>query len=398
MWTGKIRRWIAAVCLMSLCAAMASGCGSNGGEKGTGEEAVGLSAEELLDADWETIEAQVKEEGKVVFFAWSDEEFWITIKNAFEEKYGIEMDVVIADKSKGVDKAMAEKDGAQGSFDLMLTGGQDVQRVIDSELMAGPAVPKMRVADKLDQQLCQRVEGVETNGYLVPAKTNQTGLLYNPRTVENPPKTWEELEKWIDENPMKFGFCVPEKGGSGQAFVHSALDVCTGGLDQYYGDTALDESKLESWGAMWDWFNERKDKITLTASNNDSISRLNQGELDLVVAWDDNAFRVMQNGELFADAEMYIPEFGMPGGGDVLGVLKNAAHPAAAWLLMDFMVSDEGQQLFIDVLNCGPARTDMVNPNTFLSEEDLEHRVSWVPAVYKTEFIKQFTAEVMMSK
>jgi len=60
MWTGKIRRWIAAVCLMSLCAAMASGCGSNGGEKGTGEEAVGLSAEELLDADWETIEAQAR--------------------------------------------------------------------------------------------------------------------------------------------------------------------------------------------------------------------------------------------------------------------------------------------------------------------------------------------------
>ena len=352
----------------------------------------------LLDMDWNEIEAAAKKEGKVVFWVWHDESFWVQLGQAFEKKYGIEFELVVSEKNAGVDKALVEKDGAKGSFDVMKVGGESTKTTMDANLYTGPILPKIEFKDKLDQGLSARQEGVEIKGYLVPVHRNQTGLLYNPRKVTNPPQTWAELEAWIDANPKKFGFCIPEKGGSGQAFVHSAIKEVAGGLDKYYGDTEVVDSKTANWDLVWKWLNDRKSKITLTTSNNDSLARLNQGELDLVVAWDDNAFRTISAGELFKDATLYIPEFGMSGGGDTVGLMKNAPNPAAGLLLINFMTSEEGQQLFIEVMNTYPARTDLSAKATLIKPEDMKNRLNWIPAPYKKKFIEDFTKNVMMVK
>ena len=191
---------------------------------------------------------------------------------------------------------------------------------------------------------------------------------------------------------------MPDKGGSGQAFVLTLINRVAGGLDKYYGDSEVDEAKIENWQLVWQWIKDRMDdRITLTTSNNDSISRLNQGELDLIVAWDDNSFNAISKGELFKDAVLYIPKFGMPGGGDTSGLLKNAPHKAAGLLLINFMSSDEGQMLFRDVMMACPARTDIPATATLLKEEDKQYSIPWIPAEYKKQFIEDFTKYVMMS-
>ena len=355
------------------------------------------TVEQLLEMDWAKIEEYAKKEGEVVFFAWHDEDFFQKLCMAFTEKYGIKATFVFADHNAGVDKALAEKDGAVGSFDVMKVGGETTKTTIAAGIYAGPILAKMENGDKLDPGLSARQEGVEHQGYLVPLHLNQTGLLYNPAKVENPPQTFAELEAWIDANPKKFGFCIPDKGGSGQAFVHAVIGATTGGLDQYYGDEECDPAKLEKWSAVWEWINARKDKMTFTASNNDSLARMNQGELDLVVAWDDNAYRTMKNGELFKEAKLYIPEFGMTGGGDTVGVMKNAAHPAAAMLLVNFLTSDQGQQMFIDEMNAFPARVDLPTAHSLIDPAEMQkYRIAWTPACYKAQFIADFTQYVLM--
>jgi hypothetical protein len=39
----------------------------------------------LLDMNWEEIKAAAKEEGKVVFWVWHDESFWVQLGQAFEK-------------------------------------------------------------------------------------------------------------------------------------------------------------------------------------------------------------------------------------------------------------------------------------------------------------------------
>ena len=352
--------------------------------------------EQLLAMDWSKIEEYAKKEGTLTFWTWHDEDFWQKLGTAFTEKYGVKVELLVSEKAPAIDKALAEKDGAVGSFDVMKVGGDQTLTTIMAGLYAGPILEKMRAKDLLDPGLSVVQEGVFHEGYLVPLHLNQTGLLYNPRTVTNPPQTFEELEKWIEANPMKFGFCPPNSGGSGHSMVTAVIEHKTGGREQYFGDTEADPEKLAKWDVVWEWFNKYKDMVTLTTSNNDGISRLNQGEIDIVVAWDDNAARTLKSGELFKDAVLYIPEYGMSGGGDTAGIMKNAGHPAASLLFIDYMTSEEGQQLFIDVMLTYPARTDMTTENSLISRDDFVNRRNELPAPYKAIWRKDFTEYVMM--
>ena len=250
--------------------------------------------------------------------------------------------------------------------------------------------------DAYDPMLSKVQEGVPNPGSLVPVYRNQTGLLYNPEMVSDPPQTFADLERFIEENPNKFGFCDPSKGGSGQSFIHSVIKEKTGGLEQYMGDTEADPEKVAKWDAVWQWFLDRKDKVVITTSNYDSLMRPNQGELSLIVAWDDDANVYMQKGELFKDAALYIPEFGMAGGGDTLGIPANSANKEAALVFIDYITGIEAQRTLDKEGGLYPARTDIEVLNTLINKDDMRNSVAWIPAQYKQLFIRDFVEKVLM--
>jgi len=352
---------------------------------------------DLMDMTWDEIYEEAKKEGEVIFFIWHDEAAFTEIGKAFEAKYpGVKFKLTVSDSSAAIDKAIAEKNGEKGSFDVYTIGGSAIKTLMDaSALYDANVAKKMENYDKLDQGLCYAQEGVIHDGRAVPLYRNQSGLLYNPRNISNPPETWAELEAYIDANPLKFGFCHPLQGGSGGCFILAVHDNLCGGLEKYMGDTEADPNDMANWDIMWNWFRDRKSKITITTSNNDSLSRLNQGELDLVVAWDDGTFSAKANGELFKDATFYVPEFGLPGGGDTVGMLANAPHKAASLLLMNFLTGTEAQTMINSVLNSYPARTDIPVNNTVVPSEDFANRTEWTPAAYKVAYCKGFVAEVL---
>ena len=202
-------------------------------------------------------------------------------------------------------------------------------------------------------------EGYATDGYLVPVYRNQTGFVYDPDKVPNPPQTWAEFTAWLDANPGQFAFNDPSKGGSGQAFVQTAIVNILGDEDSYAGDTELNESKVADWPKVWDWFNANEDKFTITASNNDSLDRVNQGEVMMASAWDDDTAVSLAKGTLFKRAKLYIPALGMPGGGDSLGIPANAPHKAAAMLFVAYLIRPEVQKQLNATIGSYLARTDV---------------------------------------
>ncbi len=348
-------------------------------------------------AGWDAIVAAAKAEGQVSFYAWYFADYFKEAAIEFEKQYGIKANVIIGDQTANFNKAIAEKDAAVGTIDVMIVGGQWVKTTTDLNLFYGPIKGVIPEADKLAPSLWEVQEGVLTKGYLAPFHRNQTGMLYDPDRVKNPPQTWEELVAWIDANPLEFGFCDPSKGGSGQSFVHTVIAKTTGGLDKYKGDKDLVPSKVENWTQAWKWINDRKSKMTITVSNNDSIIRMNGGEISLAVAWDDNVKDMMSKGNLFKRAKMYIPKMGLAGGGDTMGVLKNAPRKAAALLWIRHITTREQQVKKFQMLGAYPARTDVTIEGTLLTEEDRKNNaIPWFPAPYKSHMINEFVRNVMM--
>jgi putative spermidine/putrescine transport system substrate-binding protein len=356
-----------------------------------------LSAIDLQTAKWDAIVAAAKAEGSVTFYAWYFPDYFKEAAADFEKQYGIKANVIIGDQTANFNKAIAEKDSSVGTIDVMIVGGQWVKTTTDLNLFFGPIKGIFPDSAQVAPSLWEVQEGVLTKGYLAPFHRNQTGILYDPDRVKNPPQTWAELTAWIDAHPKEFGFNDPSKGGSGQAFVHTAIAQLAGGLDKYKGDTDVVPSKVANWNLVWKWISDRLDKITLTVSNNDSIIRMNGGEISMTVAWDDNVKDMISKGNLFKRAKMYIPKMGLAGGGDSMGVLKNAKNKAAALLWINFIQSKEQQLKKFQMVGAYPARIDMPIEGTLLSEADrASNAIAWFPAAYKNYMINEFTKNIMM--
>lgn len=352
---------------------------------------------DLQTASWDEIVDAAKEEGQVTFYSWYFPDYFKEAAQDFEDQYGIKVNLIVGDQTANFNKAISEKDRAVGTIDVMIVGGQWVKTTMDLDLFYGPMKDVIPDADKLAPSLWEVQEGVLTKGYLTPFHRNQTGILYDPERVSNPPQTWEELEEWIDANPKEFGFNDPSKGGSGQSFVHTLIKETTGGLEKYKGDTEVVPEKVENWNLAWEWVNARKDKLTFTVSNNDSITRLNDGEIAMTFAWDDNVKDMMNKGNIFTRAKMYIPEMGAAGGGDTMGVLKNSPNKAAAALFIYHITTREQQLKKFEMLGAYPARTDIEIEGTLLTEEDRENNaIAWFPAPYKDYMISEFVKNVLM--
>ena len=115
----------------------------------------------------------------------------------------------------------------------------------------------------------------------------------------------------------------------------------------------------------------------------------------MTVACDASVTDSLEAGELFKEIGFYIPEFGLVGGGDVQTVLKNAPHPAAGLVWLSYISSSEGQELMMDLMGNFPIRSDMELTSSYLTAEDLERSVEWMPAIYKQYYIDEFIKNVL---
>ena len=357
---------------------------------------VAWGANDFLTMPWDKVVEAAKAEGEVTFYAWWGEEFWRTAAKDFEAKHGIKVTVVTGDRVANIGKVLSEASSASGTIDALLVGGVELKSLLDAKALYGPLVGVIPNSDKLDPNLSKIQEGYATEGRLVPVYRNQTGLVYDPDKVPTPPQTWAEFITWLDANPGKFAFNDPSKGGSGQAFVQAAIANILGDEGKYQGDTEVKPEKIADWGKVWDWFNANESKFTITSSNNDSLDRVNQGEVLMAAAWDDDTAVSLSKGTLFKRAKLYIPEFGMPGGGDSLGIPANAPHKAAAMLFIAYLIEADVQKQLNTIIGSYLARVDVSGDNALIPDEQrLKSGRPWLPGAYKKHFIEQFVAEVL---
>lgn len=353
-----------------------------------GFAATAASADEaLLSKPWEEIVAQAKAEGQVTWFNWYFEPEFREAVKAFEAEYGIKVTIPDVDSGDDVlNKLMAEKDLEKTDIDLMSLGGAAGFKITPADLFMGPIAPVLPEGAALNPV----VEGADWGGYGAQFWGNQTCLAYDPDrvNVDDLPNTVDELAAWMAANPGQFGFNF-ENGGSGPSLIHNvARNILGIGKDA----TVAETPDLQP---VFDWFITNEPNYILTASNADSLSRLNAGEFTMIATWEDFLAGNINRGEVADRFDCYVPDFGMNGGGNVVAVPKNSSHPAAALVLAHWLTSAATQTTFNQNFGTAPANGNADGTKALIPAEDRANKTNWgaplpsdqvVPAVIENVF------------
>ena len=313
------------------------------------------NAAELSDMSWEEITAQAKEEGELTWFQWYFEDrFRVTVKQ-FEEEYGISVKLPDLDNGDaGLNKVIAELGREQGDVDVLSIPGSRADVVDIPEVFMGPLLPMLPGSADLTDQ----AEGGDWEKYGVKFWGNQTGMAYNSaRTdLDSLPQTFAELEAWMVDNPNQLGFNF-ENGGAGPSLIHNiARNILNISTDSVVSETP-------DLTPVFDWFTSREDQYVLTSGNNDSYARLNDGEFTMVAVWEDGIGGQISSGGMADTIQVYLPQWGMNGGGNVVTIPANAPNPAAALLFVSWLTSAETQtQLNVDF---GAAPSNVKSDDTY---------------------------------
>jgi len=146
-------------------------------------------------------------------------------------------------------KIKAQQDAGRADINLILTG-QDAGSVLAANkqlIELFPKYDKMFPKDDLKEEakILQDAGG----GYLMTTVVNFGGpvFVYNPKKVQKPPKTADELLAWAKANPQRFLYARPANSGPGRSIM------C--GLPFIVGDKApMDPEK--GWDKAWAYMKE----------------------------------------------------------------------------------------------------------------------------------------------
>lgn len=305
-------------------------------------------ANDLAGKSWSEIEAQAKKEGNVTVSIWYLQPQFRTFVKQFEQEYGIKVKIPEGTLDGNINKLFAEQNQTKGKMDVVAFGAEKLPSIVKSGALA--EINQMPEFPKLNHSL----QGIDFGNYAVGFWGNQTGFAYDPLKISEDklPQSWQDLEAYIKANPKKFGYSDPNGGGSGGAFIQRASINVSGEYD--YRNTEPNPEQIAKWDKTWQWFVDNKENLTRTSSNADSLTRLNDGELDVVAAWQDHLFSLQKQGAITPRLKFYVPQFGMPGGGNVLAVAKNAPNPAASLVFINWMASRPTQDKLAAELGSRP--------------------------------------------
>jgi ABC-type uncharacterized transport system YnjBCD substrate-binding protein len=238
-------------------------------------------------------------------------------------------------------KLKSEKDAnvAKYDIDVAIVHQSIMPDMIKNDLLAkyGPEIStyKMMTAANGKNAL-----GFNVEGYVMPMFQSQVVLAYNPDMVKSPPNTFDELVGWIKANPKKFGYNGVKGGMSGTGFVTGWNYWKSGKYDQYAKGN-YDKAAESSWPAA---IKELKSlPVTMTTGNNDTLDKLNRGEIAMGPVWVDMLINMKNEGRMDPKIKMKLISPGLPGQPMYLVVTKKSANYEMAKNFVEFITSPEVQ-------------------------------------------------------
>lgn len=347
-------------------------------------------AYDIEKMSWSEIEQQAAKEGEVTFSVWYLQPAWRKFVASFEQQTGIKVKIPEGTLDGNRNKLLAESRRDKGSMDVVALGAVTYNSIDYKQVL----LPLNKIPDFASLKPIS--EGVDTQGYGVTFWGNQTGLAYDSNRIKasDLPQTFEQLETYITNNPLQFGVNDPNGGGSGARFIEAVI------VNEIGEPTSnkVDKKVVSSWSKSWDWFKGYNDKILITASNADSLTRINDGEIIVAPAWEDHLAGLQAKGALSKDIKFYIPKFGMSGGANLVSIVANSQKKAAAVVFVNWLTSAETQSQLNKEFGTAPQHPNANADFALIPQEMRAYSTIPFSSDYQLEAKKQFTRNVLMSQ
>src|SRR5438105_7986578 len=130
--------------------------------------------------------------------------------------------------------------------------------------------------------------------------------------VKDPPSTYAELEKWVQQNPKKFGYNGIKGGMSGVSFVVGWIYAGTPDADRLIKGPYDPETK-KAWDQALARLAAFNKNVVLTPGNAGTLDMLNRGEINMGPVWVDMFYTWQAEGRLPPTMKLKLISPGMPG-------------------------------------------------------------------------------------
>ena len=238
-------------------------------------------------------------------------------------------------------KLKSEKDAnvAKYDIDVAIVHQSIMPQMIQNDLLAkyGPEIATYKMMSAANGK---NALGFNVEGYVMPMFQSQVVLAYNPDMVKNPPNTFEELVAWIKANPKKFGYNGVKGGMSGTGFTTGWVYWKSGKYDQY-AKGKYEQGAESAWPAA---IKELKTlPVTMTTGNNDTLDKLNRGEIAMGPVWVDMLISMKNENRMDPKIKMKLIAPGLPGQPMYLVITKKSPNYEMAKKFVEFITSPEQQ-------------------------------------------------------
>lgn len=254
--------------------------------------------------DWNAVAAAAKKEGRVtVYSAQVGLAFQNDIAKAFEAKYGIEVRMVELRATDIRERIRTEQAAGQPGADISYNGTTTSQlQEEEGRFQPHGALPNLAAIHP----------EFKSDGTLLPVSIQGYGILVNTRLVKpaDEPKSWQDLldPKW-----------------KGKIHADDQRFLGNGGVLFYTTYAAFGRDYQDKLAAQ---------QLNVSREFRESERRVARGEFPLYIPFALPNLAILKG----LPVKAVMPSEGIPYVTYVMGITKDAAHPNAARLLMNFFI------------------------------------------------------------
>ncbi|MDB5569283.1 MAG: Iron(III) transport system substrate-binding protein [Hyphomicrobiales bacterium] len=265
--------------------------------------------------DWDQVVAAAKKEGKVVVYsAYVSPNTHKAIGDAFEKAYGIKVEYLMARGTEIRERTRVEHSAGRflGDVSHNALSQHTTGFIGDGSLQKLAPMPGTA---RLKPEFASRVDG-----FTVPVFTINYGFLVNTSVVkpQDEPKGWRDLldPKWKGRILSD----DPRASGGGRVMFHMTYD---------------------KWGRE---FHEKlaAQNLTFSRDYNEATRRVARGEFAIYIPLILGDYAKIKG----LPVKYVMPSEGSTYGSYSVGIFRNAPHPNAARLMLNFYFSDEAQAVY----------------------------------------------------
>ena len=313
-------------------------------------------------ADWSAT-LRTAAGGSVFWNAWGGDDrtngFIAWAATRLQAQHGIAVHHVrLRDTAEAVARVVAEKAAGRldgGSVDLIWLNGPNFLSMRQQNLLFGPVLdllPNAGLIDRTGKPATLVDFTVPTEGFEVPWRMAQIVFIRDAARVPEPPRSMRAMPDWAAAHPGRLAH--PQvRNFLGATFLKQALVELT--PDRAALQRPAGEGFAAATAPLWDWYAALRGHLwrrgTVFPESGPAMrALLNDGEIDIMISFNPaEAALGIASGTLPDSARVFLPAGGTIGNCSFNAIPFNAANPAGAMVLADFLLSPEAQAQAADL-------------------------------------------------